>query len=172
MIRLWDFSFAFALMMVCLGTVVAQEDTLSPSPIPTGAFASTADDATLEAKVFRAEIARGIIEAAQKSDKLTRFEKRRIERVMQGGWLYEGRKQSVITSVVQQLHAEQAIVVTPDGVQAAVDWENVLSIVAKLIPLIVQLISLFGAGAGALPFMAFLLWLRYRLLSKAHPEGC
>jgi hypothetical protein len=142
------------LVSLAFGSLVtlAQEDALAPAAavsdgVPLGAFAATAPEAILSAKVFRDEIAKGIVEEAKKSTKLSAGEKRRIERVMRGGWFQESRKQAIITSVVQQLHAEQAIVVTPDGVQAAVDWENVLSIVAKLIPLIVQLISLFGGGA-------------------------
>ena len=99
---------------------------------------------TVSIESFRQEVAQSIIAAAEKSTTLSRGEKRRIDRVMKGGWFQEGRKNQIINAVVQQLHAEQAIVVLPDGVQAAVDWDAVIEFIEKLIPLIVKLISLFG----------------------------
>jgi hypothetical protein len=157
------------LVSLAFGSLVtlAQEDALSPAAavsdgVPLGAFAATAPEAILSAKVFRDEIAKGIVEEAKKSTKLSAGEKRRIERVMRGGWFQESRKQAIITSVVQHLHTEQAIVVMPEGVQAAIDWDNVLEIVGKLIPLILQLVSLFGAAGQV--FGVFLVWRCYTWL--------
>lgn len=146
MIRLWKFLLAFALLLACLGTAIAQEDTLSPTvtPIPAGAFAAIPDDATLSVKAFRDEVAKAIVEGAEKSDKLTRFEKRRIQRIMKGGWFNDSRREQIINSVTQKLHAEQAIVILPDGVQAAIDWDGIASFIERLMPLILQLITLFG----------------------------
>jgi hypothetical protein len=138
------FLLASVIVASCTSFTSAQEDTLSPAPIPAGAFAAFPDDATVSVKAFRDEIARSIVEAAEKSDKLTRLEKRRIQRVMKGGWFNDSRREQIISSVAQKLHSEQMIVVMPDGVQAAVDWDAVLNFIEKLIPLILQIVSLFG----------------------------
>jgi len=145
------------LCLILSASAFPQEDTLAPSRdtimrdvdvtpsvIPAGAFAAFDDDATLSVKVFRAEVAKGIVEAAEKNPNLTRGEKRRIERIMRGGWLVEPRKQTIITNVIQGIHAEGAIAVTPDGVQAAIDWDQVFLIIEKLIPIVKMFVALLG----------------------------
>jgi len=108
------------------------------------AFSAFADDATLAVSDFRAEVAKSILQEAEKSDKLSRGEKRRIARVMRGGWFNDSRREKIIDSVSEKLHAERAVVVMPDGVQAAVDWDAILAFIEKLMPLILQLVKLFG----------------------------
>lgn len=106
------------------------------------AFAASSE--TVSASSFREEVAQGIVEKAEKSDELTRFEKRRVRRVMNDRWWNQWRRDRVVDQVVKQLIQSEQVVVTPDGVQAAVDWDSVLAFIEKLIPLILQLVSLFG----------------------------
>ena len=124
----------------------AQEDTIGPAvpAIPSGAFAAIPDDATLSAEDFRAEVAKGIVQAARNDKTVSRGELRRLERVMRGGWLVDSRKEAIVTKVVMQLHAVGAIAVTPEGVQAAIDWDQVFLIIEKMIPIIKMFIALFG----------------------------
>lgn len=112
--------------------------------VPSAAFAGLEEDATLSVEEFRADTARAIMDAAERSETLSRGEKRRIQRVMRGGWFQEARKNRIIDAVAQRMHAEQLIAVTPAGVEAAIDWDSILAFIEKLIPLIIQLIGLFG----------------------------
>lgn len=148
----WKKTLAFAAIVIaflCGSAAVGQEDAVG-QPVAVAAaenapaFATLDDDATLSTKVFRAEVAKSISEAAEKSETLSRGEKRRIQRVMRGGWWNESRKNTIIDRVAEKMHADGAIVVTPEGVQAAVDWDAILSFIEKLMPLILQLITLFG----------------------------
>jgi hypothetical protein len=40
--------------------------------------------------------------------------------------------------------AASVIVPTPDGVEAAVDWEQVVKFLGELLPVLLQLLILFG----------------------------
>lgn len=131
---------AVLLMLVPNGTAVAE----GPDGDSRTAFARVAEGATMASQDFREEVARSIVEKAKESDQLTRRQKRKIERVMRGGWFNQWRKDAVLDDVIKKLHVEERIVVTPDGVQAAVDWNAILSFVEKLLPMILQLVSLFG----------------------------
>lgn len=111
---------------------------------PTRAFATVDEGATMEAKDFREEVAKAIVQEAAESDTLTRFEKRRIERVMRGGWFNAGKRERVIDAAVAQMHSAQVIEVTPEGVQAAINWDGIASFLERLMPLILTLVKLFG----------------------------
>lgn len=149
MIRYLNYLLTFALCLMFAGTTFAQEDTLAPAAVvtadvPAGAFAAISDDATLSVKAFRDEVAKSIVEQSEKSDKLSRGDKRRIARVMKGGWWNDARREKIIDATVQKMYAEQVVIVSPDGVQAAVDWDGIITFIERLMPLILQLISLFG----------------------------
>lgn len=128
----------FSLIAAAAPSAMAEENR------PQRAFAAVADGATMAAQDFREEVAKAITEGAAESETLSKFEKRRIARVMAGGWFNQGRRERVIDAAVTQLHAQQMIEVTPDGVQAAIDWEGITSFLERLMPLILTFVKLFG----------------------------
>lgn len=114
-----------------------------PPDIP--AYTLPAEGAVLSATDFRAQIATSIREAARESTELNRFEKRRVERVMSGrGFFGEWRKQAVIDKVAKKMVDDGEVEVTPDGVMAAGNWQQWMEIIQQLLPLILQIISIFG----------------------------
>lgn len=94
---------------------------------------------------FREQVAEEITKQASASQSLSGVEKNKIARVMGGhGWFNRRRRERVIDAAVHQLHAEQMIDVTPDGVEAAIDWDGIASFLERLMPLILTFIKLFG----------------------------
>ena len=89
-----------------------------------------------------ADIEKAVIEAAEKSN-LGRFQKARIERIMTGRFRPIAKK-NITDRVTAALLAEEMIVASDSGVEFAVDWESILAFIERLLPLILQLISLFG----------------------------
>lgn len=95
--------------------------------------------------ITRNEIAVGIIEAAQaKND--TRLAAR-IERIMDPPrWAFRRKRirERVIDQAIDDMLASGVIVPTPDGVEAAVDWDQVVNFLGELLPVLLQLLILFA----------------------------
>lgn len=98
----------------------------------------------MNAAHFRSQVADEIVQRANASSELSRRDKRRIARVMNGGWFNWRRRERVLDEVCDRMHAARVIEVYDDGVQAATNWDDILSFIERLMPLILQLISLFG----------------------------
>lgn len=136
----WLLMFVAAIMLFAVTT-----QTASAQETPQRAFAAAEADDVMSSKDFREEVAKGIVQAAQESDNLNRFEKRRIERVMKGRWWNASRKEAVLDHVVKTMVQERQVEVLPgDGVMAATNWDDIFGFIERLIPLIMNLISLFG----------------------------
>ena len=89
-----------------------------------------------------AQIQNAIIEAADASD-LGAFQKNRIKRIM-GSPVRPFARRSIVNRVTEALLAEELLVVTESGVEAAVDWTAILEFVKQMLPVILQLIALFS----------------------------
>lgn len=94
-------------------------------------------------RIDRDQIASLIIEANRHSS-LGRLQKNRIERIMSSPFR-TAAKERAIDKVAQQLLDDGALEVTPDSVQAAIDIEQIILIVERLLPIVLQILSLFGA---------------------------
>lgn len=93
---------------------------------------------------FREEVATEIVKQLPNAN-ISERDRGRIARVMGGrGWFNKRRRERVIDEAVKQLHSEQLIEVTPDGVQAAIDWDGIASFLERILPLILNLVKLFG----------------------------
>jgi hypothetical protein len=88
------------------------------------------------------QIQNAIIEAADASD-LGTFQKNRIKRIMNSPVRPFARR-SIVNRVTEALLAEELLVVTESGVSAAVDWTAILEFIKTMLPIILQLISLFS----------------------------
>ena len=96
-------------------------------------------------KVDRDMIAAEIQAAIDRSTTMSDRDKRRASRVMDGRFRWQQRaRQQVIDKAVIELLAEELIVPTPEGVEAAVDWDSIATFIERILPLILQLITLFG----------------------------
>lgn len=93
-------------------------------------------------QIDRDRIGSLIVEAARQSS-LGRFQKNRIERIMSSPFR-TAAKERAIDRVAEQLIDDGALHVTPDGVQAAIDIGQIVSIIERLLPIIQQILSLFG----------------------------
>lgn len=95
--------------------------------------------------VDRELIAEAITDQIEQSSDLSKREKRRATRVMNGRFRWQQRaRRQVIDKAVEELLAEELIVPTEDGVEAAVDWESILGFLKEFLPVLLQIISLFG----------------------------
>jgi hypothetical protein len=95
--------------------------------------------------ITRNEIAVGIIEAANAKNDARLSAK--IERIMDPPrWAFRRRRirERVIDQAIDDMLAASVIVPTPDGVEAAVDWEQVVKFLGELLPVLLQLLILFG----------------------------
>lgn len=88
------------------------------------------------------QIQQAIVEAADASD-LSRFEKNRIRRIMNSP-IRPFARRSITNRVTEALLAEELLIVTEAGTEAAVDWNAILEFVKALLPIILQLIALFA----------------------------
>lgn len=85
-----------------------------------------------------------ILEAVNKSDKLSRIQKNRLERIMTTNWRPRVKK-AITDQVMTSLLAEEMLIVSEDGVITPMfDFDGLIAFLEKLIPLIVSLIGLFG----------------------------
>lgn len=94
----------------------------------------------------RDTIADEIITAARDSD-LSEREKSRIVGTMEKPRWWQFRKRRVRDRVIDQaidgMFTEELVVATPDGVEPAVDWDAIASFFERMLPLILQIVSLF-----------------------------
>jgi hypothetical protein len=88
------------------------------------------------------DIQEAVVKAAEASD-LSEFQKNRIKRIMKSPFRPIARR-NITDRVTEALLAEEMLVVTEAGVEAAVDWEKILERIQKLLPIILQLIALFA----------------------------
>ena len=85
-----------------------------------------------------------IIQAANKSDKLSRIQKNRLERILTTNWRPRVKK-AITDQVMNSLLAEEMLIVSEDGtVTPMFDFDGLIAFLEKLIPLIISLIGLFG----------------------------
>lgn len=85
-----------------------------------------------------------ILEAVNKSDKLNRIQKNRLERILTTNWRPRVKK-AITDQVMNSLLAEEMVIVSEDGtVTPMFDFDGLIAFLEKLIPLIVSLIGLFG----------------------------
>lgn len=84
-----------------------------------------------------------ILEALEANTTLGRWEKRRLQRILQSPFRRRAQRE-VVEFAASQMLAAQIIEPTPEGVMTAVDWDALLKFLEGLLPLIVQLINLFG----------------------------
>lgn len=88
------------------------------------------------------DIQQAVVDAADASD-LGEFQKARIKRIMKSPFRPIARR-NITDRVTEALLAEEMIVVTEQGVAAAVDWAQVLDFIKTLLPIVLQLIALFA----------------------------
>lgn len=88
------------------------------------------------------EIQKAIVEAAEASD-LPTFQKNRIKRIMASP-IRPFARRSIVNRVTEALLAEELLIVTAAGTEAAVDWAAILEFVKQMLPIILQLIALFA----------------------------
>lgn len=92
-------------------------------------------------------IDRGAIEDlildATRDSNLTRFQKNRIERVLTSRFRVPARER-LVDQVTQDLIDEGALVITPEGTQAAIDPRAIIEAIQKWLPVLLQILSLFG----------------------------
>lgn len=88
------------------------------------------------------EIQKAVVEAAEASD-LPAFQKNRIRRIMTSP-IRPFARRSITNRVTEALLADELLVVTESGVEAAVDWTAILEFVKQMLPVILQLIALFA----------------------------
>jgi hypothetical protein len=93
-------------------------------------------------KIDRAEVASMILQATEQSN-LRPAQKNRIERIMKSRFRNAARDR-IIDRVTQNLLDTGAVQVGPDGAQAAVDIKAIIAAIEKWLPVILQLLSLFG----------------------------
>lgn len=91
----------------------------------------------------RQQIETLILQAVDKSQTLDRREKRRIERVMKSPFRRRAREK-IVDDVTAAMLAEEVLVVTPEGVEMAIDLDGIIAFIERILPLIMQLITLFG----------------------------
>ena len=88
------------------------------------------------------EIQNAIVEAAESSD-LPTFQKNRIKRIMASP-IRPFARRSIVNRVTEALLAEELLIVTAAGTEAAVDWAAILKFIEAMLPIILQLIALFA----------------------------
>lgn len=93
-------------------------------------------------KIDREEIASMILQANEQST-LRQGQKNRIERVMKSRFRSAARER-MIDRVAQNLLDTGAIQVGPDGTQAAIDIKAIIAAIEKWLPVLLQLLALFG----------------------------
>jgi|GEM_PF-5927313 hypothetical protein len=93
-------------------------------------------------KIDREEIASMILQANEQST-LRPWQKSRIERVMKSRFRNPARER-MIDRVTQNLLDTNAIQVGPDGTMAAIDIKAIIAAIEKWLPVLLQLLSLFG----------------------------
>lgn len=91
----------------------------------------------------REEIQSLILQAAQKSEAVGPLQRRRIERVMTSNFRVAARER-ITDRTLEALLDDGEIVVTPEGAQAAVDIDKIISAIERLLPVILQILRLFG----------------------------
>ena len=91
----------------------------------------------------RKQIESLILQASEQSTTLDRRQKRRIERVMKSPFRRRAREK-IVDDVTAQMLNEEVIIVTPEGVEMAIDLEGILAFIERLLPLVLQLLALFG----------------------------
>lgn len=86
---------------------------------------------------------RHVIEAIQSDQSLSRFEKRRFSRIMRSP--FRGHVQQAVTDhVMSMMLSAGVLAVTPEGVEQTVDLEQLIAFIKELLPVILQIISIFG----------------------------
>jgi hypothetical protein len=103
-----------------------------------------ATKAVSEQPIDRQTVKDFILQAAYRSNQPRRI-RRRIEKILSAK---RGRKlriqnQMVDLAIVECVEAG-AIVMTPDGAEAAIDWQALADFFEKMLPLILTLVKLFG----------------------------
>ena len=93
-------------------------------------------------KIDRAEVVSMILQATEQSN-LRPAQKNRIERIMKSRFRNAARDR-IIDRVTQNLLDTGAVQVGPDGAQAAIDIKAIIAAIEKWLPVILQLLSLFG----------------------------
>lgn len=94
--------------------------------------------------INRGRVAEGIVEAARED--LDKREADRIERLMDPPRLALIRRrvrERVIDQAIDSMLNAGVIVATHDGVEAAVDWEEVKEFLKTVLPIILQILALF-----------------------------
>jgi hypothetical protein len=94
-------------------------------------------------KIDRNEVALMILQATEQSD-LRPGQKKRIERVMKSRFR-SAAKERMVDRVTQNLLDAGALQVGPDGTHAAIDIKAIISAIQKWMPILLQILSLFGA---------------------------
>ena len=124
------------------GAVPLTESSVEESEVAASVAEPAAES---DGNVDRDDIADQIIEAAEQSDDLSRREKRRIKRVMNAkrGRLLK-MKNVAIDQAVEEMLVAEVIVATPDGVEANWNFQAILEFLEGLLPIILQIISIFG----------------------------
>lgn len=92
--------------------------------------------------IDRAAIEYLILDAARDSN-LTRLQKNRIERVLTSRFRAPARER-LVDQVTQNLIDEGALIFTPEGAQAAIDPRAIIEAIQKWLPVLLQILSLFG----------------------------
>lgn len=91
----------------------------------------------------REEIQSLILQAAQKSETVGPLQRRRIERVMTSNFRVAARER-ITDRTLEALLDDGEVIVTPEGAQAAVDIDKIISAIERLLPVILQILRLFG----------------------------
>lgn len=93
-------------------------------------------------KIDRDEVAAMILQATEQSD-LRPAQKNRIERVMKSRFRSASRER-MIDRVTKNLLDTGAVQVGPEGAQAAIDIQAIIAAIQKWLPVLLQILSLFG----------------------------
>ena len=90
------------------------------------------------------DLEKAILTAADKSTKLSRFQRNRLNRILTTN-LRPNAKKEITDRAMTELMAVNMLVVNNDGtVEPLFDFDELIAFLEKLIPLIITLIGLFG----------------------------
>ena len=91
----------------------------------------------------REEIQNLILQAANQSNSVGPLQRNRINRVMTSNFRVAARER-ITDRTLEALLDDGAIAITPEGAQAAVDIDKIVSAIERLLPVILQILKLFG----------------------------
>lgn len=99
----------------------------------------------MSVEMFREDVAAEILRQVDSVPSLSKSERNRISRAMGGrGFVNRRRRDRILDEAVKQIHSEQLIGVTAEGIEPAIDWDGIASFLERIMPLILTLVKLFG----------------------------